>query len=197
MAALLLVAVGIYTRDPKRGSRGSRIVPWRDDEMAAFVREVSPLGVSIPDALAVYTAESGLDPHASSGVAWGLCQATARTLRALGWAGSPADFARLDVARQAPWIASLIAMQIRAIGYVPATAAELYRANFSPMAAKARADVIYRSPSDAYAANRALDRHKRGYISQSDLEESIAIARNHPAYVHAVAQYQRIAGAKS
>jgi len=165
---------------------------WTDSDMKAFVAALEPVGIPLDASFAVYTAESGLDPSASSGIAWGLPQATAATLKGLGWKDRPSDFARLSVAQQAPWIARLQRAQIAAIGYVPRTAVDLYTANFCPKAAKEHSDRIYERPSQEYLKNAALDVANKGWISRDDLALFVARAQQTATYQHAISHAKRL-----
>lgn len=185
LAALLAASVGSGKRLPRRHE-------WSDADLRAFRDAVGLSGVPLEAALAVYAAESGLDPAASSGVAWGLPQAQGPLLRAAGFTAHPSAFARLSVAEQAPIIGRILRLQSRSIGYVPSSAVELYRANFSPAAARARAHVIYRrsEPSEraAYEANRALDVNRTGQITLDDLARVVARAQRSEAYQRVLRQ---------
>ncbi len=164
---------------------------WTDQDMRAFVDYLSPLGIPLEDSLLVYTAESGLDPKAHSSAAWGIPQLTASTMKSLGWTRPAADFGRLTVSEQIPWIAKLQSAQIAMIGYVPRSALELYVANFSPVAAKNRSERIYEAGTKNYEANKGLDRDHKGYIAPSDLNVSLNQARTTSIYQQAVAQLER------
>lgn len=196
-AAALAILVGLWSYSRKARARPSlQIMQWTDREMRAFIEHVEPIGVPLDASLAVYTAESGLDPKASSGIAWGLAQLTATTLKEIGWTRPAREFGTLDVVQQAPWIAKLQAAQVRAIGFVPKTALDLYVANFAPAAAKTHADVIYSAPSQAYLKNSALDLAHKGYISRDDLSAFVGRAKQTVTYQRAVQQAKRL-GASS
>src|SRR5512139_1630574 len=113
------VLVGLTLRSSRRGYRATSRVVWSDHDARTFVEQLEPLGVPLAALLKVYTAESGLDPRASSGIAWGLCQAIGSTLRSVGWSKPPREFGTLTVAQQAPWLAKILASQIRMIGFTP------------------------------------------------------------------------------
>jgi hypothetical protein len=191
MLALLFALGGLLTSTRRKGTAAAPVV-WTEDEMRTFVRHVQPLGVPLEAALAVYTAESGLNPKASSGIAWGIAQIIGTTLRGIGWTRPAKDFGTLSITEQIPWVAKLLAAQIRGIGYVPKSALELYVANFSPAAAKERAEIIYRRGSQAYAKNEALDHDKKGYIDQADLAVSIRRAEASETYKRAIAQLEKV-----
>jgi hypothetical protein len=160
--------------------------------MRIFAEQLGPLGVPLEAALAVYTAESGLDPKASSGIAWGIAQLTGRTLKGLGWLKPAKEFGQLSVKDQAPWIAKLVASQARMIGFIPKNALELYVANFKPAAAKAHEDVLYRQGSDGYAKNASLDRDRKGWIDRQDLQVSLNRAEATETYKRAIAQLAKV-----
>jgi hypothetical protein len=160
--------------------------------MQAFIDQVRPLGIPLADSLLVYTAESGLDPSASSGIAWGIPQLTQIAAKQVGWTRPLREFGTLTAAQQAPWIAKLQAAQIRMIGYTPKDALELYVANLSPKAAAARSEVIYRQGTDAYTKNANLDRDHKGYIAAADLKVSLDRARSTTTYQDAVKQMERL-----
>lgn len=178
------------------GKRAPRRHVWTEADARAFLEAVQPTGVPLEAVLAVYAAESNLDPAASSGVAWGLPQAQGPLLRAAGFSGSPASFADLSVAEQAPFIGRMLRVQIRGIGYTPQTAPELYRANLSPAAARARAHVIYRQsePTERrnYEANRALDRERKGSITLDDLAHVMQRAQTFESYRRVLAQLRAL-----
>lgn len=189
----LTVGVGVKVVPRKRGAKASAgAVKWSDADMQAFIDEVRPLGVPLADSLLVYTAESGLDPTASSGIAWGLPQLSQIAAKQVGWTRPLREFGTLTVAQQAPWIAKLQASQIRMIGYKPKDALELYVANFSPKAAAARSEVIYRQGTASYAKNANLDRDHKGYIAAADLKVALDRARSTTTYQDAVKQMERL-----
>lgn len=195
-----LVLVGIAFRGAKRGARASSFRPWSDHDALAFVDAMTGTGVPLEALLAVYAAESGLDPHASSGIAWGICQAIESTLKGVGWFAKhkrASEFGKLTVAEQAPWVARVVAAQIRMIGYTPTNALDLYVANFSPLAARNRSDVIYRAGSLAYDKNRALDVDKKGHIDRSDLNRALERAVKSEPYLVTIAQIRRLVPRKA
>lgn len=189
MLALLLIAVG-----PKAAPRpGMR---WTDAQMRAFIDTLKPVGVPLDALLAMCCAESGLDPHASSGSAWGIHQAQSPLLQAIGWKAAPQAFGKLSVEEQLPWVAKMLREQVRQIGYAPQNAAELWRMNLSPKAARARADILYRrdDPKEAaaYNGNKALDHGKKGWISMADLAESMASVTRGELFKFHLAQLRRL-----
>lgn len=195
MAALLVLSlgVGVKTVQRRRNAKASRgVVRWTDGEMQAFIAEMKPLGIPLADSLLVYTAESGLDPEASSGIAFGIPQLTQIAAKQIGWTRPLKEFGGLTVAQQVPWIGKLQASQIRMIGYVPKTALELYVANFSPKAAAARSEVIYRAGTASYEKNRNLDRDRKGYIAAADLQVALDRAKSTTTYQDALAQMERL-----
>lgn len=195
--AAFVVLVGVAYRSRKgRGARPSQFVRWSDHDMGTFIEQVAPLGVPMDAVLQVYAAESGLDPKASSGPAWGLCQAIESTLKGAGWQRRPSEFGKLSVAQQAPWIARILASQIRMIGFVPTNALDLYVANFSPLAARNHSDKIYSAPSVNYQKNSGLDRAKKGYIDRADMAAALKRAEALPAYQTALEQLQRLTSAR-
>lgn len=193
LLALVVLTVGVKTVPKRRGGNASKpVVKWTDSDMQAFMDEVRPLGIPLADSLLVYAAESGLDPTASSGIAWGLPQLTQIAAKQIGWTRPLREFGTLTVAEQAPWIAKLQASQIRMIGYTPKDALELYVANLSPKAAAARSEVIYRQGTASYAKNANLDRDHKGYIAAADLKVSLDRARSTTTYQDAVKQMERL-----
>lgn len=191
--ALVVLTLGAKTIPTRRGAKASRgVMRWTDSEMRTFIAEIGPTGVPLEDALQVYTAESGLDPQASSGIAWGIPQLTKIAAKQIGWTRPLREFGSLTVSQQIPWIAKLIASQIRMIGYTPKTALELYVANFSPKAAAARSEVIYRQGMPSYTQNANLDRDHKGYIAASDLKVALDRARSTTTYQDAVKQMERL-----
>lgn len=193
LLALVVLTVGVKTVPKRRGGKASKpVVKWTDNDMQRFMDEVRPLGIPLAESLLVYTAESGLDPTASSGIAFGLPQLTQIAAKQIGWTRPLREFGTLTVAEQAPWIAKLQASQIRMIGYTPKDALELYVANFSPKAAAARSEVIYRQGTAAYAKNSNLDRDRKGYIAAADLKVALDRARSTTTYQDAVKQMERL-----
>lgn len=191
LLALLMLAT--TTTAHRRGTSPARAgVRWTDREIRLFADEVSSIGVPPEAALLVYTSESGLDPAASSGPAFGIPQLTSGTAKAIGWSGRIADFGKLSVTEQIPWIGRLLAYQARSIGHVPKDATDLYVANFCPRAARTNDDVLYRMGSVAYDKNMQLDRDRKGFIARSDLEESLRRAEQTGTYRAAVAQLRRV-----
>lgn len=189
----MLLLLFVFAR--RRGAKAPRgTFTWSEHDMREFVRELEPLGIPLEESLLVYTAESGLDPRASSGIAYGIPQLTAIAAKQIGWTRPLREFGTLTVAQQAPWIARLQAAQIRQIGYTPKNALELYVANLSPKAARERADVIYREGTDNYAKNASLDRGHKGYIAPSDLSVQIDAARSSAVYKRALELLAQIRG---
>ena len=174
-------------------------VEWSDDDARAFTAAVKAANVPVEAALQVYAAESGLDPQASSGIAWGLAQFVGPTLKGLGWQRSAAEFGGLSVAEQAPWIAKLLRQQVAMLGRVPSSALDLYILNFWPAAARAGYDVILVRDSQvakerqAYAKNKGLDRAGKGYITRGDLQTSLDRVVHLPALGRVQAQIRRLA----
>lgn len=198
LAVGLLLVVGLYSRPKRRGAQASRpVIEWSDREMQAFIDEVGPIGVPLDAALLVYTSESGLDPKASSGVAWGIAQLTALTLKDLGWNKPGREFGKLTLVQQFPWVAKLLAYQARMIGFVPKNALDLYVANFKPAAFRNNDQILYREGTEAYRKNAPLDRAKKGYIERNDLKTSLDQARFSQTYQRAIAQLERLQRAQA
>lgn len=206
----LLVLVGLVVLGARKslplptGKTGAKRMPrpnveWSDDDALAFTAAVKAAGVPVEAALQVYAAESGLDPQASSGIAWGLAQFVGKTLKGLGWQRSAAEFGGLSVAEQAPWIAKLLKQQVAILGRVPSSALDLYVLNFWPAAARAGYDVVLVRDSQvakerqAYAANKNLDRAGKGYITRGDLQTSLDRVVHLPALGRVQAQIRRLA----
>lgn len=181
------------------GKRRPRDVTWSDDDMRAFRAHVEASGVPLDAALQVYASESGLDPAASSGIAWGIAQITGQTLRGIGYRGDGASFAALSVAEQAPWIGRLLKSQVAYLGYPIRDAVDLYAVNFWPRAAKGKQDVILVRDSvdvkerQAYAKNSGLDHNKKGTITREDLRVRLNRTAKLPALERARAQARRLA----
>jgi hypothetical protein len=189
---LVLLALWAFSSKKKPQKPRPPFVRWTDGEMLSFMAALDRVPIDVGIALKVYAAESGLNPKASSGVAWGLCQAIESTLRSAGWNGPAKGFGLLGVAEQAPWVADVIRQQIKMIGFTPDNALDLFVANLSPLAAKQHADVIYRAPSQNYEANKNLDREGKGYINRADMNRRLNEAASSPAYQTAVAQWQSL-----
>lgn len=189
----MLLLVLLFARKAK-----AKFVDWTDREMQAFLDAVKPTGVKPADALLVYALESGLQPEATSGVAWGINQAQGPLLRAAGFRSPPESFARLDAEQQMPFIGKMLAVQARSIGYVPASSAELYRANLSPAAAKSRAEIIYTRAIDGarYTQNRGLDHGNKGAITFDDLAQTLAQVASSALYARHLAKLRRLDGAR-
>lgn len=174
---------------------------WTDEEMLIFDGHVKATGVPTEVALLVYTLESNLDPHASSGIAWGLPQMTRDTLYNIDWSETGADFGKLSVADQAPWIEKLLRYQIAVLGgKPPTTALDLFVVNLWPQAALSKAQVVLDSnvpkQAAAYKANKGLDRSrpKKGYISRNDLASVLSELETSETYMRAIEQLRRIHG---
>ncbi len=197
-AVFFVLAVVFFSQKGKRTGTVKRPLgpEWSDEEMFIFANHVRRTGVRVADALAVYTAESNLDPKATSGVAWGIPQMTAATLKDLKWSEPASDFAKLSVADQAPWIEQLLEYQKKIIGFTPQNALDLYVANFSPAAAKSKANIIYdsRKPSElaAYEANAGLDTAHKGYIDRADLKAYLKSWVESDTYARALEQLQKV-----
>lgn len=170
---------------------------WSDDDMFVFANYVKQTGVPVENALAVYTAESNLNPAAVSPTnASGLAQIMPATLKDIGYTDTPADFRKLGVADQAPWIQRLLEYQTKIIGFTPANALDLYVANFSPAAARSKAFVIYdgKVPAQAaaYAANKGLDRMHKGNIDRNDLANYLRSWVDSDTYRRAIEQLNQV-----
>ena len=207
----LLVLVGLVVFSvrkslplPATGKAGAKRMPrpgveWSDDDALAFTQAVKAAGVPVDAALQVYAAESGLDPQASSGIAWGLAQFVGKTLKGLGWQRSAAEFGGLTVAEQAPWVTKLLKAQVAMLGRAPSSALDLYVLNFWPAAARAGYDVILVRDSrvakerEAYEKNKGLDRARKGYITRGDLQTSLDRVVHLPALGRVQAQIRRLA----
>lgn len=195
----LLLGLLVFSRASGGKRRPRADVRWSDEDMRAFVKAVEASGVPLDAALQVYASESGLDPAASSGSAWGLAQIIGQTLRGIGYQGDGPSFGALTVAQQAPWIGRLLNSQVRYLGYTPQTAVDLYAVNFWPVAAKTQQDVLVVRDSrlakerQAYAANAPLDRTKKGWIDRADLQASLNRIAKLPALQRAREQARRLA----
>jgi hypothetical protein len=191
--ALALVFFSQKGNKPKGRPLGPE---WSDEDMLIFASSVKATGVPVEAALLVYTAESNLDPKASSGVAWGLAQITAGTLRDLKWSEPAPAFGKLSVADQVPWIVQLLEYQKKAIGFTPATALDLAVANLSPAAARAKRFVVYDSkkPGElaAYNGNAGLDSRGKGNIDRDDVAAYLRSWRDSETYKRALVQLARV-----
>lgn len=190
-----LLLLGVVLVASRSKPRRSTFKQWSRADAEAFRDAVEPLGVPVDSALQVYAAESGLNPAASSGIAWGLCQATARTLRAVGWFNShktAKEFGTLSVELQSPWISQILAMQLRTTGMRSVGPLDLYVLNFSPAAAKSGANVIYSAPSKEYDANKPLDAAGKGYIERADLQRALDRAKQSEAYKTTAEQLRQL-----
>lgn len=171
---------------------------WSDDDMRAFLAAVQGAGVPVDTVLPVYAAESGLDPAASSGIAWGLAQFTEPTLRGFGWRNGGPAFGGLTVAQQAPYIGRLLKTQVTTLGRVPTDSVDLYAVNFWPESAKRGDQIILMRDSRvakeraAYAGNRNLDKARKGWIDRDDLKAALERAPK-SVLEHARAQARRLA----
>jgi hypothetical protein len=188
LAIVAIVLVGLVGYQRTRKAKASRPgFAWSQFEMQRFSDELGPLGVPLPALLAVYTCESGLDPKASSGSAWGICQLSEVALRAIGWTGKPSDFGKLSLLDQIPWCAKLVASQIRMIGRKPKDSIEAYWANFAPGPMSRGERILYRRGSRGYEKNRPLDRDGKGYIDVDDLATSLRRCSTSNTYKSALA----------
>lgn len=192
---MALLLIWFSQSKPKRRGRAAG-PPWTDEEMFTFNNYVKGTLVPTDAALLVYTAESNLDPSASSGIAWGLAQITAPTLREIGWTDKAADFGKLGVADQAPWIAKLLQYQSKSIGFTPSNALDLFVANLSPAAAAKKSITIYDgsvpSQAEAYKKNKGLDRAHKGYITRNDLNAVLTELETSETYMRAIDQLRRM-----
>jgi len=196
------VAIGLlllyFTASPGKKAGRARALPpeWTDDEMFVFYNHVKGTLVPPEAALLVYTVESNLDPRATSGIAWGLPQMTGATLKDIGWTEPAANFAKLGVADQAPWIAKLLQYQSKSIGFVPDNALDLFVANLSPAAAARKSVTIYDGSVPAQAAayknNKGLDRAHKGYITRNDLTAVLTELETSETYTRALDQLGRV-----
>lgn len=173
-----LILLLLASREVPRSSAPVRAAPWELSDMQAYVRELVGLGMPLEPLLLVMAAESGLNPRASSGVAWGLMQAQGPILKSVGWTKPPSSFALLSVQQQLPWIRKMLTKQIAFSTYAPQSSVEIFRMNLSPVAGKNRNAIIYDSTvpgqRQAYAANRQLDLSGKGRIDVSDLANTLA-----------------------
>lgn len=194
----LLACIFFSQKGARKGTLQRPLGPeWSDDDMFVFAHTVEQTGVPVEAALAVYTAESNLNPAAVSRTnASGLAQMMPATLRDIGYSDSPADFRKLGVADQAPWVAKLLEYQIKIIGFTPTKALDLYTANISPAAAKSKATIIYdsRVPAQAanYAANAGLDTKGKGYIDRTDLANYLRSWVDSDTYRRALEQLRKV-----
>lgn len=195
---LILLALAVLAGGSSGGGSGGKRMPrpmaWSDDEMRLYISLLSPLGVDLEKYLVMLAAESGLDPQASSGSAWGLNQAQGPLLRAAGWKLAPAAFAGLSVKEQLPLVARMLKIQLGGIGYTPQTGAEFWRMNLSPKAAKERANVIYSRADNpaAYAGNKGLDQGAKGFIDMNDLAVVFERQARRPLVTRHWAQMRRL-----
>jgi hypothetical protein len=127
--------------------------------------------------LAVWCAESGLDPAAMNpkGRARGLNQMIPATLEGLH---APADYEKLAGEEQLPWIERLIAQGEALNGGPFESAARYYHSNFyprtmargsSPGTVVVAGDAADAEERAAYAANKSLDANGDGRITLADL----------------------------
>lgn len=190
---LLLSSRGGGKRRPT--AAGAR---WSDEDMRAFLLACQSAGVPFDIVLPVYAAESGLDPAASSGIAWGLAQFTEPTLRGLGWHNGGPAFGALTVAQQAPYVARLLKAQVKTLGRVPRDSVDLYAVNFYPESARRGDEVLLVRDSKvakeraAYAKNQGLDKGGKGWIDRNDLKAALARAPK-GVLEHARQQARRLA----
>lgn len=145
--------------------------------MRQYVALFRGCGIPLEHLLLMFYAESGLDPQATSGAAWGINQAQGPLLKLAGFHGNPPDYCLLSVREQLPIVRKCVQVQINAIGHAPQTPGEVWRMNLSPSAAQKRSEVIYARDNPAqrrfYEANKALDTGNKGTITLSDLETRI------------------------
>jgi hypothetical protein len=168
---------------------------WTPEEMAQFKRELAPLGVPLEELLLMLSAESGLDPHAQRGNAFGLNQAQPTLLGDAGWKGTGPGFASLNVSDQIPWLGRMLRVQFTWVGEKPQTAIDLFRMNLSPVAAKAHAEVIYDrsvvSQRPFYESNAQLDVTNDGRIDMADLASRLVSVANTPRHKRHLALLQQ------
>ncbi len=194
----VLACIFFSQKGAKKGTPQRPLGPeWSDEDMFVFANHVKQTGVPVEAALAVYTAESNLNPAAVSRTnASGLAQIMPATLRDIAYSETPAEFRKLGVADQAPWIQRLLEYQIKIIGFTPTKAVDLYTANISPAAAKSKANVIYdsRVPAQvaAYNANAGLDSKGKGYIDRADLAAYLRSWVDSDTYRRALDQLRKV-----
>ena len=127
--------------------------------------------------LAVWFAESGLDPAAKNAIGClGLNQTCPRAIGGPGFPNEDADaYARAPASQQLAWIANQVTSAARLNSGPFLSAARYYQANFLPATL-----LMAKSPSDpiaarsgpyaaAYGANTALDANGDGVITLDDL----------------------------
>jgi len=144
---------------------------WTDDEMRAFAAMCRRAGVEPAYALAVYSSESGLNPHAVNpgGGAQGLAQIMPQFLRAFGWEGNPREFHLQDVMGQLPVIENLLKSQVRIYGGPPESASKLYHLNLYPKTAHQNIVLTEQGDPAAYNGNKVFDPAHKGFIDEVDL----------------------------
>ncbi len=159
---------------------------WTRADMQAFKAQLSSTGIPLPSLLLMLCAESNLNPRARyRNASFGLNQAQAALLQSVGYMAAPESYAQLSVQQQIPWIRKMLAEQTRWIGYTPTSGTELLRMQLSPVAARARAHVIYDRATDAvsYDANKHLDVAGKGRIDMADLGAWVDRVTRSPTFV--------------
>ncbi len=181
---LLLASVGLARK---------KYAGWTDDDMRAFLDAIKRTGVPAEAALLVYYLESGLQPwQVNAHGSYGINQAQRALLDASGWKGSTWGYLNLSVREQLPYVAKILSLQVRDIGYAPSDAAELMRAQLSLKAAKEKNDTIYSAPSAGYQANRWMDKTQKGSITMDDLRASLDQVAKQPLYQRHLSQLRRL-----
>lgn len=138
------------------------------------------------DLLGVMESESGIQPWSqnSQGKATGLIQFMPATLKGLGWADGPDDFAKLDADDQLPFVEKYFAPYA---GQGLGSAGRLYQATFLPATLPGSDEsTVIAAPggpnADAYNSNKVLDTNHDGQITVGDLTARIDQVRRGPRW---------------
>lgn len=131
----------------------------------------SDLGIKNADWLSiVINRESNWNPaiKAKTSTATGLIQFLEATANNLGT--TTAKLRNMTVSQQLPYVREYLARMIRQLGK-PKNLFQLYLLVHYPAGSKkGLTDKIYSSPSNAYVANKYLDKTNKGYVSGQDIE---------------------------
>jgi hypothetical protein len=129
------------------------------------------LGIKNADWLSiVINRESNWNPaiKAKTSTATGLIQFLEATAKSLGT--TTAKLKTMTVSQQLPYVREYLARMIRQLGK-PKNLFQLYLLVHYPAGSKkGLTETIYASPSNAYTANKYLDKAGKGYVTGQDIE---------------------------
>lgn len=143
-----------------------------DDFLRAVVKEAHARGMRAETLLAVWYAESGLNPQSSpDGAHFGLNMIMGSILRQQGI--DPQEYVSRPAIGQLPVVLRDLDQRIKMTGGQPFASPAAYEAaNLCPARVKPGAkmeDVFARDPDVCYTGNAGVDRQKKGFITYGDI----------------------------